>query len=98
MDSNIPGIGAAVLVTIGCLWQLYKILKTKNVSAIKYPWLGLITISLGLWLVYGIYLNDWIIIIANAIVIGLYIVFMSLKYHYERKPKTRITIYMDDLW
>jgi len=84
MDSNIPGIGAAVLVTIGCLWQLYKILKTKDTTAIKYPWLMLINASLFMWFVYGIMLNDWIIIIINAIVIFIYSIFMLLKYHYER--------------
>lgn len=87
IDSSTLGILATIIVTSGCMWQLYKILKTKNVSAVRYPWLGLISLSLLMWLLYGVALNDWILIISNAIVIFIYGLFMSLKYYYEHKSK-----------
>ena len=83
-EAQIIGVLAAIFVSVGSLWQLYKILKTKDTSAIKYPWLIFVNCSLLLWMAYGIALNDWILIIPNIFITALYSFFMVLKFHYER--------------
>jgi len=89
-EAQLIGVLAGTLVTIGSLWQLYKIIKTKDVSAIRYPWLIFVNISLLLWMGYGMVLNDWIIIIPNIVIPILYTIFMIIKYRQEKSSKTAL--------
>jgi uncharacterized protein with PQ loop repeat len=45
-----------------------------------------LTIGLALWVVYGIYLGDLIIIWANAIGVGSNLILIGLKVKYSKKP------------
>jgi MtN3 and saliva related transmembrane protein len=76
------GATAAILTMFAFLPQVAKIIKTKSVKDISL--FALLQFSLGvfLWLLYGIYRNDFIIIVANAIslLIFLFATILYIKY------------------
>lgn len=78
---NILGYVAAVLTTFAFLPQAWRIYITKDTNAISF-WMYLI-FSLGvfLWLVYGVFINAWPVVIANAItlLISLWILWMKIN-------------------
>lgn len=78
---NILGYVAATLTTFAFLPQAWRIYKTKDMNAISF-WMYLI-FSLGvfLWLVYGVFINAWPVVIANAItlLISLWILWMKIN-------------------
>ena len=61
------GITAATLTMFGFVPQGIKMLRTKSAKDVSM--LTMVQFSVGgtLWLLYGIYLNDYIIIGANAV-------------------------------
>ena len=78
---NILGYVAATLTTFAFLPQAWRMYKTKDTNAISF-WMYLI-FSLGvfLWLVYGIFISAWPVVIANAItlLISLWILWMKIN-------------------
>lgn len=78
----IIGLLAAALTTISFLPQAIKTIKEKNTESISLGMYSLFTTGVFLWLVYGIYINDFPIIAANLItfVLASFILGMKLKY------------------
>jgi MtN3 and saliva related transmembrane protein len=80
---NIIGFGAAFMTTVGFLPQFIKTFKTKQTKDISL-WMYIILITgIILWLIYGIYKNDWPIIVANIITLMLVIPILILKIIYK---------------
>jgi MtN3 and saliva related transmembrane protein len=80
---NIIGFGAAFMTTVGFLPQFIKTFKTKQTKDISL-WMYIILITgIILWLIYGIYKNDWPIIIANIITLTLVVPILILKIIYK---------------
>jgi MtN3 and saliva related transmembrane protein len=77
------GTIAACLTTFSFLPQAIKTFRTKDVSGISLFMYSCFTAGVALWLVYGILLGAWPIIIANAITLSLAlsILVMKLKYN-----------------
>ena len=81
---NYVGYAAAILTTVAYVPQTIKVYKTRHTKDIS---LGMFsTISLGIlgWLIYGILLNSFPIIIANALtlIMATYIFAMKIKLDY----------------
>ncbi len=72
---------AAILTTVSFLPQAIRIHQTKNTSAISF-WMYLI-FSLGvlLWLIYGVLIQAWPAVAANAItlLLSLWILWMKIN-------------------
>jgi MtN3 and saliva related transmembrane protein len=81
--SDIVGTVAACLTTFSFLPQAIKTFRTKDVSGISLSMYSCFTAGVALWLVYGILLMAWPIIIANVITVSLAlsILLMKLRYH-----------------
>jgi MtN3 and saliva related transmembrane protein len=79
---DLIGTLAACLTTFSFIPQALKTFRTKDVSGISLSMYGCFTVGVALWLVYGILLMAWPIIIANAITLSLAlsIFLMKLKY------------------
>jgi MtN3 and saliva related transmembrane protein len=79
---DLIGTIAACLTTSSFLPQAVKTFRTKDVSGISLTMYGCFTAGVALWLVYGILLMAWPIIIANIITLSLAlsIFFMKLRY------------------
>lgn len=64
---TILGITAAMLTMFGFVPQIVKMWKTESVKDISVLTLIQFSIGVTLWMLYGIHLEDYIIIGANAI-------------------------------
>ncbi|NPA74698.1 MAG: hypothetical protein GXO25_01280 [Euryarchaeota archaeon] len=68
---QILGFAAGTLTTISFLPQVIKAWKTKSTKDVSLGMFLLFTLGVLLWLVYGIALMDWPIIIANVVTVIL---------------------------
>jgi len=76
------GSAAATLTTTAFIPQAWKVWHTRHTADISLGMYALFTLGVALWLVYGVLLESWPIIIANCITLllaGLVLV-MKLKF------------------
>lgn len=76
------GSAAATLTTVSFIPQAWKVWHTRHTADISLGMYALFTLGVALWLVYGILLTAWPIIIANAITLLLAsaVLVMKLKF------------------
>ncbi len=79
------GYCAGTLTTFCFLPQLIHTFKTKSVKDLNVGALVLFDAGLFLWLVYGIYLHSWPMILANAITLLFQLALLGLKFKYDRR-------------
>jgi len=77
------GTIAACLTTISFVPQVWHTLRTRDVRGISLGMYSLFTVGVMLWLVYGILLMAWPIIIANAITTSLALAILVMKLRYR---------------
>lgn len=79
---NLIGGIAAALTTFSFVPQVWQILKTRHTHDISLGMYLAFTSGVALWLVYGILLSSWPIIIANGITVCLAgtVLIMKLRY------------------
>lgn len=77
------GTIAACLTTISFVPQVWHTLRTRDVRGISLGMYSLFTVGVMLWLVYGILLMAWPIIIANAITTSLAFAILVMKLRYR---------------
>lgn len=70
---------AAALTTCSFIPQVWRVLKTRHTKDISLGMYALFTGGVALWLVYGILLGAWPIIIANCITLVLAGMVLVLK-------------------
>jgi MtN3 and saliva related transmembrane protein len=73
------GYAAATLTTLAFLPQVLHSWRTRDLSGVSLGMYGLFSLGVLLWLVYGLMLSAWPIIIANAITLSLAGVVLVLK-------------------
>jgi MtN3 and saliva related transmembrane protein len=85
------GLVAAGLTIAGYLAQSYKILKTRDVKSLSLSMWLLAVFSFSLWVVYGVLLGQWPIIIPNAVcgAIALFILVLKLLPRSKREQVAR---------
>ena len=76
---DLSGSVAAVLTTVSFVPQVWHSLKTRDVSGISLGMYSAFTIGVALWLVYGLLLWSWPLIIANSITLALAATILGLK-------------------
>lgn len=76
------GIIAAILTTAAFFPQVIKVYQTKHTKDLSLWMYIAFSCGLLLWVVYGISLNSWPIIIANIItlLLSLYLLVLKIKY------------------
>ena len=83
MDAiTIIGLIAALFTTVSLLPQLIKVYKTKSTKDISTGMFTLFGTGVLLWFVYGVFVNDLPIIVANslAFIQATVILFFKAKY------------------
>jgi MtN3 and saliva related transmembrane protein len=83
MDAvTIIGLFAALFTTVSLLPQLIKVYKTKSAKDISTGMFSLFCGGVFLWFIYGVFINDFPIIIANslAFIQAAMILFFKAKY------------------
>ena len=78
----ILGLIAAALTTGALLPQLIKVWKTKSTKDISTGMFGLTSAGVLVWFIYGVFVNNFPIIIANslAFIQAVMILFFKIKY------------------
>jgi len=76
---EIIGYCAAFLTTVAFLPQAIWSWKTRDLSGISLGMYSLFTAGVGLWLVYGLVLEKWPLILANAMTFALALSILMLK-------------------
>jgi MtN3 and saliva related transmembrane protein len=79
---ELVGYAAAIISTCSFVPQAWLTFRTRNVSGISLGMYGAFTLGVALWLVYGLLLSAWPIVIANAITLALAggILLMKIRY------------------
>lgn len=78
------GISAGIITLSGFIPQIYKGRKTKRLDDLSYLMLGLLCAGMFLWIIYGIFRNDIVIILVNFIGVLLNIILLLMKFHYGK--------------
>lgn len=78
------GYLAALLTTSSFVPQALLTLRTRDVSGISLSMYGAFTLGVALWLVYGIAIGEWPVIIANAVTLALAATILFTKVRVER--------------
>jgi MtN3 and saliva related transmembrane protein len=73
------GSVAAVLTTASFVPQAWHSFKTRDVSGISLGMYSVFTVGVALWLVYGILLYSWPLMIANGITLALAATILGMK-------------------
>jgi len=76
---SIIGMIAAFCTTIAQLPQVIKVLKTHQTHDISLWMYIIINIGIVLWLIYGLYIYDFPLIIANAVTFILTMIVLIMK-------------------
>jgi MtN3 and saliva related transmembrane protein len=77
--SDAVGYAAAILTTLAFLPQVVHSWRSRDLAGVSLGMYGLFTAGVALWLVYGILLGAWPIIVANGITLSLAGVVLYLK-------------------
>ncbi len=77
------GSAAAVLTTASFVPQVVHTLRTKDVSGISLSMYSVFVVGVGLWLVYGLLLDAWPVVISNAITLSLAMCILAMKLRYR---------------
>ncbi|MBB1074653.1 SemiSWEET transporter [Rhodoferax sp. 4810] len=80
---DIIGSIAATLTTVSFLPQAWHTFQTKDVSGISLGMYSVFTAGVAGWLVYGLLLQAWPIVISNAITVSLAAAILVMKLRYR---------------
>jgi len=73
------GYAAASLTTLSFVPQAWHTFQTRDVSGISLTMYGAFTLGVLLWLVYGVMLGAWPVIVANFITLALAACILTMK-------------------
>jgi MtN3 and saliva related transmembrane protein len=82
MDLEWFGFAAAFLTTVSFIPQAIMTIRTKNTRGISRGMYSMFTLGVVFWLVYGIALNSWPMILANTVTLGLASTILVMKLRY----------------
>jgi MtN3 and saliva related transmembrane protein len=82
---TVIGIVASCLTSFSYVPQVKKMLQRKSVEDVSQLTIYQMVIGCLLWLAYGIYRVDWIIISANIVAISILFTALALYYKYRVK-------------
>lgn len=78
------GIVAGTIVLSGFIPQIYRGWKTKRLDDLSYFMMGFIGLGMFLWVIYGFFRNDMVIILVNAVGVLLNLILIVMKFYYGK--------------
>jgi MtN3 and saliva related transmembrane protein len=81
---DLIGYLAASLTTCSFVPQAWLTFKTKDVSGISLGMYCAFTTGIVLWLVYGLLIQAWPVVVANIITLALALMILGMKLYYGR--------------
>ena len=82
--ADIVGSLAAILTTVSFFPQAWHSFKTRDVSGVSLGMYSVFTVGVALWLVYGLLLRAWPIVVANLITLALAVAILGMKVMFGR--------------
>jgi MtN3 and saliva related transmembrane protein len=79
------GYAAAFLTTASFVPQAVHTFRTKDVRGISLGMYSAFTLGVSLWLVYGVLLDAWPIVVANAVTVSLAATILTMKLRYRKQ-------------
>ena len=80
---DLIGYCAAVLTTASFVPQAWHTFKTRDVRGISLGMYSAFTVGIACWLVYGLLLGAWPIVVANVITLALTVAILVMKLRYR---------------
>jgi len=87
--TDLIGYAAASLTTCSFIPQALHTFRTRDVSGISLGMYSAFTLGIFFWLVYGVLLAAWPIVVANAITLALACAILAMKLLYGTPPVAR---------
>lgn len=81
--TDLIGTLAAILTTVSFLPQALHTFRTKDVRGISLGMYSAFTLGVALWLVYGLLLGAWPVVIANLVTLALASTILVMKLRYR---------------
>ena len=81
------GYVAATLTTASFVPQAWLTFRTRDVSGISLAMYSVFTLGIALWLVYGLFIEAWPVVIANVVTFALAAAILTMKLSMERKRR-----------
>ena len=81
--TDLIGTLAACLTTVSFVPQAWLSFKTRDVSGVSLSMYSVFTVGVVLWLVYGLLLGSWPMVIANAVTLVLALMILGMKLRYR---------------
>jgi MtN3 and saliva related transmembrane protein len=78
------GSAAGLLTTVAFVPQVLKTWRSKSANDLSFAMLGAFSLGLVLWLVYGLLIGAWPVVIANAVTLLLAGAILWMKLRYQR--------------
>ena len=82
------GYVAAFLTTASFVPQAWLTFKTRDVRGISLGMYSAFTLGVALWLVYGVLIQAWPVVIANTITLALAASILWMRVQFARTPST----------
>lgn len=92
MSIELIGYIAALLTTGSFVPQAWKTFRSKDVSGISLVMYSMFTVGITLWLVYGVLIQAWPIVVANVVTLALASAILAMKLRYrspQLEPKNK---------
>ena len=87
---DVVGTLAATLTTLSFVPQAWRTWRTRDVAGLSVGMYATFALGAALWLVYGVLLGAWPIIIANTITLVLALMILGMRLRYRsRAPQGR---------
>lgn len=86
IDSQWLGYLAAALTTGSFVPQAWHTFRSTDLSGISLSMYSAFTLGVALWLLYGLSLGEWPIIVANAITLALAGTILLRTWRAQRRP------------
>ncbi|MDO9145056.1 SemiSWEET transporter [Rhodoferax sp.] len=81
--TDLIGTLAAILTTISFLPQALHTFRTKDVRGISLGMYSAFTLGVAMWLIYGLMLGAWPVVIANVVTLALASTILVMKLRYR---------------
>jgi MtN3 and saliva related transmembrane protein len=82
--TELVGSLAAVLTTASFVPQVWHTWRTRDVAGISLGMYAVFATGVFLWLLYGLLLDAWPIVVANAITLALAVAILAMKIRWTR--------------
>jgi MtN3 and saliva related transmembrane protein len=85
LSTELVGYLAAALTTCSFIPQAWHTFRTRDVRGVSLGMYSVFTLGVALWLMYGLMLAAWPIVIANAVTLTLAATILGMKLRFHRE-------------